>query len=686
MAQWAVEDSGVQGLLSAVLTDDVLLPGETHVISARWDEEASVLAGLPGAGSRVVLLPRAVHHSGTRPTMGVLAVADAMGSDDSGQIQRARLFGLRRVEVLSLARRGTLLMAEVGEVDEGDAVDADIGRLLRLARRVVRRETLASRSGLWPELGDRSPSQLADALAVELGANEGARLTLLRATRWADRLPLLEHLARPRRTRLSSPRPRRQRSSEAADEQLPPEIRKAVENCLDEPGGTTEAPGLVAARVLRELVWEAPPAQPVDLDQARQLLDDSHAGLAEAKRAILDHLVVLEWQRQRGMPPSAGHALCLVGPPGTGKTTLAAKVAEAMGRRLERIPLGGVDDVSLVGSDRAYRHSRPGEIVRRLRAAQVHPSQVVWLLDEIDKASRWSDHTAIPVLLALLDPSQNSGWQDRFLDGVRLDLSGSMFMATANDLDGIPSALRDRLRCVEVPGYSSAEQIQIGVEKLLPKLLSQLGADGVVEVAESALGSLVLDHPRTTGCRQLEQRLQVVLARALELHMDGGGPVTVDARMAMDWVPPERSSGIGFQRQAGLDSVAVAAAHSLPTSATEVSAEMPRGERDCPERVDEIVTSGAGYSRARNAGSGSRFEPWRSHLTGVADSVTIIWQCRAPRSLQAPRDCSGKASFCSSLDSWPTPAAVGPSARQEGFAWRSRRAPCGAVGGAHGIA
>jgi hypothetical protein len=474
-----------------------------------------------------------------------------MGSDDSGQIQRARLFGLRRVEVLSLARRGTLLMAEVGEVDEGDAVDADIGRLLRLARRVVRRETLASRSGLWPELGDRSPSQLADALAVELGANEGARLTLLRATRWADRLPLLEHLARPRRTRFSSPRTRRQKSSEPADEQLPPEIRKAVENCLDEPGGTTEAPGLVAARVLRELVWEAPPAQPVDLDQARQLLDDSHAGLAEAKRAILDHLVVLEWQRQRGMPPSAGHALCLVGPPGTGKTTLAAKVAEAMGRRLERIPLGGVDDVSLVGSDRAYRHSRPGEIVRRLRAAQVHPSQVVWLLDEIDKASRWSDHTAIPVLLALLDPSQNSGWQDRFLDGVRLDLSGSMFMATANDLDGIPSALRDRLRCIEVPGYSSAEQIQIGVEKLLPKLLSQLGADGVVEVAESALGSLVLDHPRTVGCRQLEQRLHVVLARALELHMDGGDPVTVDARMAMDWVPPERSSGIGFKGQPG---------------------------------------------------------------------------------------------------------------------------------------
>jgi ATP-dependent Lon protease len=537
--------------MPVVLTDGVFLPGETHRLDANWDEEMAVLASLSGSDGRIVFLPRAVHHSDARPAIGVLAVADAVGSDDFGQVQRARLFGLRRVEVRSLSRRGALLVAEVGEVDEGEAAEADLGRLLRLARRVARSENLGIRSRLSVGLDEKSPSQLADAVAVELGASDQARLTLLRAPNWVDRLPVLEQLAKPRRTRLRSPRARRPRSSEAADEQLPPEIRRAVENCLDEPGGATGAPGLVAARVLRELVWEAPPAQPVDLDQARQLLDDSHAGLEDAKRAILDHLVVLEWQRQRGMPPSAGHSLCLVGPPGTGKTTLAAKVAEAMGRRLERIPLGGVDDVSLVGSDRAYRHSRPGEIVRRLRAAQVHPSQVVWLLDEIDKASRWSDHTAIPVLLALLDPSQNSAWQDRFLDGVRLDLSGSMFMATANDLDGIPSALRDRLRCVEVPGYSSAEQIQIGVEKLLPKLLSQLGADGVVEVAESALGSLVLDHPRTTGCRQLEQRLQVVLARALELHMDGGGPVTVDAPIARAWVPPERSSGIGFKGQPG---------------------------------------------------------------------------------------------------------------------------------------
>ncbi|MGA9776525.1 MAG: AAA family ATPase [Candidatus Dormiibacterota bacterium] len=545
--------------MPVVLTDGVFLPGETHRLDADWDGEVAVLAGLWGADGRVVLLPRAVHHSDHRPTIGVLAVVDAVRSDDLGQIRRARLFGLRRVEIGSLSSRKALLVAEVGEVDEGDATDDDRGRLLRVARQVARREGLGYRPGLPPELDDKSPGQLADAVAVELGANDEARLALMRATRWRDRLPVLEQLAKPRRMGLRTPRTRRPRSSAATDQQLPTEVRRAVESCLEEPGGATEAPGRMAARVLRELVWEAPPAQPVDLAQARQLLDDSHAGLAETKRAILDHLVLLEWQRQRGLAPTPGHALCLVGPPGTGKTTLAAKVAEAMGRRLERIPLGGVDDVSLVGVDRVYRQSRPGEIVRRLRAAQVHPSQVVWLLDEIDKASRSSSHAAVPVLLALLDPSQGVAWQDRFLDGVRLDLSGSMFMATANDLDGIPSALRDRLRCVEVPGYSRAEQIEIGSQKLLPNLLRRLDAAGVVEVTRAALDSLVLDHPRTSGCRQLEQRLQVVLARALELHMDGGGPVTVDVGVVREWVPPERLTGAGFQGQAGMGSRAVAA-------------------------------------------------------------------------------------------------------------------------------
>ncbi len=156
-------------LVPVVLTDGVVLPGETHRLDASWDEEMAVLAGLSGSDVRIVLLPRAVHHFASGPATGVLAVADAVGSDGFGQTLRARLFALRRVEIRSLTRRGAVLVDEVGEVDEGQATEADLDHLLRLARRVARRESLGRLPGLSPELGGKSPSQLADAVAVELG-------------------------------------------------------------------------------------------------------------------------------------------------------------------------------------------------------------------------------------------------------------------------------------------------------------------------------------------------------------------------------------------------------------------------------------------------------------------------------------------------------------------------------------
>lgn len=173
-------------------------------------------------------------------------------------------------------------------------------------------------------------------------------------------------------------------------------------------------------------------------------------------------------------------------------------------------------------------------------------------LDEVDKASRWNDHTAVPVLLSLLDPSQNSAWQDRFLDAVRLDLAGSLFVATANEASAIPAPLLDRLQIVELPAYTPADQLEIGRSRLIPKLLRRVGADGVITIDEGALESLVLDHPRSPGCRQLGQRLQIVIARALEVHMATGMAVVVDATMARTWVPAQQTTQIGFQRLAAI--------------------------------------------------------------------------------------------------------------------------------------
>jgi ATP-dependent Lon protease len=270
--------------------------------------------------------------------------------------------------------------------------------------------------------------------------------------------------------------------------------------------------------------------------------------LGPVKEAVLDYLGLLAWHQHRGQTAGAalGYGLCLVGPPGVGKTSIAGAIASAAGRRLERIPVGGLDDIYLLGADRSYTRARPGEIVRRLRSARANPSEVVFLLDEIDKVPPGSEHPALPVLLALLDPSQNREWRDHFLDEVPIDLSGALFIATANDEKAIPAPLKDRLRFIHLPAYTAAQQLAIGRSHLLPKLMRDLGIEGEVRVDPSALSSLVHDHPPTDGCRQLEQRLQVVLSRALRTHLEFGVSVTVDAALARDWVEPEFHRALGF--------------------------------------------------------------------------------------------------------------------------------------------
>jgi ATP-dependent Lon protease len=542
--------------LAAVLTDTPLLPGETHVLGGQWENDDASLVGVPGCGGEVVLVPRDAYHRRPVPLIGVLASVDKE-VQENGQVQRADAYGLRRVAVFAEGWSGPLLRVRVEELaekvdEEVESTGEAVERLLRLRRQAQRRDSRGGHVDLVPELSTMPPGDLADWIAVHLSPGLEARLGLLNAVRWPDRVPILEALYKADRSR-RRPYRVRQRRVETLDDRvkkaaLPPDVRAAVERDLAETDGSHGSGNREAARIALDLAWEAKPPPAIDLDEARQLLDAGHGGMEGAKRAILDHLTVLEWQRRKGQNSSGGPVLCLVGPPGTGKTTLAESAAKALGRRFEPISLGGVDDVFLVGADRSYNRARPGELVRRLRASGSHPSQVVWLLDEVDKLSNWGGHAALSVLLSLLDPSQNHAWQDHFLDGVRLDMSGSIFLATANERDLIPAPLLDRLQCVEVPAYSPEDQVLIAQTRLVPKLLAQLGATDVARIDESALRSLVFDHAQTPGCRQLQQRLQVVIARALDLHLRTNLPVVVDAAKAQAWVPPEPCRGIGFQR------------------------------------------------------------------------------------------------------------------------------------------
>ena len=536
----------------AFLTNAAVLPGERHLQRGPWGDGAPTVTWAPSCGGEVVLLPREAFHQGRRPLVGLLAsVDDELGAE--GRVRHADAYGLRRIQAVAAERRGPVLVVHVQEVDEeATAPDEALARLLRLRRQVQRQAALEGSFDLIPDVPDVSPGYLADMLAVRLRPADGARLALLSAVRWTDRLPILEALYRAEARQGHPRRPRQPRREKTLEDRvrgaaLPADVRQAVRRDLAASGGRHGDENREAVKIILDLAWKAQPPPAIDIRGARQVLDASHTGLETAKRAVLDHLVVLEWQRRHGRSSLAGPALCLVGPPGTGKTTLAEVVATAMGRRFERISLGGVDDVSLVGADRGYTRARPGEFVRRLRVSGVHPSGVVWLLDEIDKLADWGGHAALPVLLSLLDPSQNHAWQDRFLDEVRLDFSGSVFLATANERAQIPGPLLDRLRCIDVPAYSQEDQVRIGQTKLLPKLLGRLDLGGAVAVDEAAMRSLVFEHPRSPGCRQLEQRLQVILARAIELHMETGAPVAVDVARARAWVPPARLRGIGFQ-------------------------------------------------------------------------------------------------------------------------------------------
>jgi len=239
----------------------------------------------------------------------------------------------------------------------------------------------------------------------------------------------------------------------------------------------------------------------LDLARARRMLDRDHHGLDEIKDRILEFLAV----RAR-KPDHKGQILCLLGPPGVGKTSLGRSIAEALGRKFVRISLGGVrDEAEVRGHRRTYVGAQPGRIVRGMRTAgSMNP---VFMLDELDKLG--ADFRGDPgsALLEALDPEQNGSFSDHYLE-VALDLSHVFFIATANDLDPVPGPLRDRLDVVELPGYVTEEKVAIASRFLLPKQRRDHGLDAnALKITRPALTAIVLEHTREAGVRGLDKRL-----------------------------------------------------------------------------------------------------------------------------------------------------------------------------------
>jgi len=269
---------------------------------------------------------------------------------------------------------------------------------------------------------------------------------------------------------------------------------------------STASPEYGVARTYLEwmaaLPWSLSSGSPVDVKRAAEILDADHYDLEKVKDRILDYLAVLQLR-----PVLKGPILCFVGPPGVGKTSLGKSIARALGRRFSRISMGGMhDEGEIRGHRRTYIGAMPGQIIQALRRAGANDP--VFMLDEVDKLGRDFRGDPASALLEVLDPEQNSTFRDNYLD-VPFDLSKVLFITTANVLDPVPDALRDRMEIISLEGYTEHEKVIIAFRYLIPRQITENGldADGGIEFSDEAVRFLIRRYTREAGVRSLEREL-----------------------------------------------------------------------------------------------------------------------------------------------------------------------------------
>ena len=273
---------------------------------------------------------------------------------------------------------------------------------------------------------------------------------------------------------------------------------------------------------LIELPWAAPEPKPIDLAEARRILDADHFGLEKIKQRIVEFLAV-----RKLAPEGKAPILCFAGPPGVGKTSLGQSIARAMGRKFVRVSLGGVhDEAEIRGHRRTYIGALPGNIIQGIRKAGAR--DCVMMLDEIDKLGAGVQGDPSSALLEVLDPEQNNTFRDNYL-GVPFDLSRVVFIATANMLDTVPGPLRDRMEIISLAGYTEGEKLQIAQRYLVARQLAANGLQpGQVTLGEGTLAALIRGFTREAGVRGLEREIGRLL-RHEAVRIAGGlqGPITI---------------------------------------------------------------------------------------------------------------------------------------------------------------
>ena len=315
--------------------------------------------------------------------------------------------------------------------------------------------------------------------------------------------------------------------------------------------------GMIRAHLdwMVELPWNLPEEKPIDIAEARRILDEDHFGLEKIKQRIIEYLAV-----RKLAPHGKAPILCFVGPPGVGKTSLGQSIARAMGRPFVRVSLGGVhDEAEIRGHRSTYIGALPGNIIQGIRKAGAR--NAVMMLDEIDKMGRGIQGDPSAAMLEVLDPEQNSTFRDNYI-GVPFDLSRVVFIATANMLDTIPGPLRDRMEIISLAGYTQGEKLQIARRYLVRR---QLEANGLtaeqVEIDDDALRTVIQNYTREAGVRSLEREIGRIMRHAAVRIAEGSaksvhigvaelatvlGPAVFENEVAMRTSVPGVATGLAW--------------------------------------------------------------------------------------------------------------------------------------------
>jgi ATP-dependent Lon protease len=332
-----------------------------------------------------------------------------------------------------------------------------------------------------------------------------------------------------------------------ASNQLPPELLEKANNMLEilnlslQQGGNIGNLESVSnyINVISQIPFERTTPDNLDLNSAKEILNKNHYGLLSAKDRILEYLASLMLNIKNNT--SANHApiLCLVGLVGTGKTTLAYSIAQALGRNFERIPLGGMGDVrALRGQSRVFADAEPGQIIKKLIHAKSKNSVI--LLDELDRITESARADIMGVLVELLDPEQNMAFTDHYVD-YPVDLSKVLFIATANNTTNISTAVLDRLELIQMPAYSDEEKMVIGKSYLFPKIAHFSGLPpNSLKIDDSVWPIIIRPLGYDSGIRTLERTIEGICRKVARMVVEGklpqGGIITISPQNVKEFL------------------------------------------------------------------------------------------------------------------------------------------------------